>query len=131
MKKVISSSLAPKAIGPYSQAILFDSNYTVELSGQIGVNPKIGKLVSGGIEEETKQIFENIKNVLNEVGWTFENIVKVRVFLANMSDYGIVNEIYAKYFTKDFPARVALAVCDLPIGALIEIECTATGQEIK
>ena len=131
MKTIISSPLAPKAVGPYSQAILFNSKYQMELSGQIGVNPQIGKLVEGGIEAETEQVFENIKNVLSEVGWTLKNVVKVRVFLADMKDYATVNGIYAKHFTEEYPARVALAVKQLPIGALIEIECTAVGDEVK
>ncbi|MFA6065311.1 MAG: Rid family detoxifying hydrolase [archaeon] len=131
MKTIISSPLAPKAVGPYSQAILFNSKYQMELSGQIGVNPSTGKLAEGGIEAETEQTLANIKNVLSEVGWTLKNVVKVRVFLADIKDYGVVNEIYAKHFTEEYPARVALAVKQLPIGALIEIECTAVGDEIK
>ena len=130
MKKIVASQLVPKAIGPYSQAVLFDSKYHMELSGQIGVNPKLGKLVEGGIEAEMEQVLANITNVLGEVGWTLKNVVKVRVYLVDMKDYGVVNEIYAKHFTEQFPARVALAVKQLPAGALIEIECTAVGDEI-
>jgi len=131
MKRIISSPLAPKAVGPYSQAVLFNSKYQMELSGQIGVNPSTGKLVEGGIEAETEQIFLNIKNVLQEVGWTLKNVVKVRIFLSDMKDYSIVNGIYAKHFTEEYPARVALAVKQLPINALIEIECIAVRDEVK
>ena len=130
MKKVISSELAPKAVGPYSQAVLFDSKFRMELSGQIGVNPKTGKLVEGGIEAETEQVLTNIKSVLSEVGWSLKNVVKARVYLTDMKDYAVVNGIYSKYFNDSPPARVALAVKQLPIGALIEIECTAAGDEI-
>ena len=130
MKKVISSPNAPKATGPFSQAILHDSKYAMELSGQIGIDPKEGKLVGGGIEAETEQILKNIRAVLSEAGWNYTNIVKARIFLADMKDYQIVNAIYARYFPQNPPARVALAVKQLPLGALVEIECTAAGDEI-
>jgi 2-iminobutanoate/2-iminopropanoate deaminase len=128
-KTVISSEKAPKAIGPFSQAILHNFKYAMELSGQIGLDPQTGKLVEGGIEEQTKQTLTNIKNVLSEVGWDFNNLIKVRIFLTSMADYGTVNEIYAKLFEDKPPARVALAVKELPLGASIEIECTATGNK--
>ncbi len=130
MKKIIVSSAAPKAVGPYSQAVLFTAKYVMEISGQIGVNPSSGKLVEG-INAQTEQIFENLKAILSEAGFTLKNVVKVRVFLADIKDYSQVNQIYSKYFTEEYPARVALAVKDLPIGALIEIECTAIGDKIK
>ncbi|MAG07977.1 reactive intermediate/imine deaminase [Candidatus Woesearchaeota archaeon] len=122
-KKIIPN---PGAL-PFSKAIVYDSKYVMELSGQVGLNPETGKLAEG-IEEQTKATLENIKDVLKEVSWNLSNIVKVRIFLADMKDYAKVNEIYSKYFTKDYPARVALAVKDLPLGALIEIECTAVGD---
>jgi 2-iminobutanoate/2-iminopropanoate deaminase len=132
MKKVvISSKNAPKAVGPYSQGILDCSKYRLELSGQIGVDPKTSKLVDGGIVPQTEQTLKNIKEVLSEVSWGFENVVKVRVFLADMKDYQKVNEIYAKRFSDKPPARVALAVKELPLGALIEIECTAAGDDVS
>jgi len=130
MKRIISSNNAPKATGPFSQAVLFDSKFTLELSGQIGISPTDGKLVSGGLIAETEQALKNISAVLSEVGWDFKNVVKSRIYLADMKDYGQVNEIYGKYFQENPPARIALAVKQLPLGALVEIECVATGDEV-
>ena len=130
MKKTISSENAPKAKGLLSPAILYSSKYTMELSGQIGINPQEGKLVDGGIEAETEQTLKNIRALLSEVGWNFKNIVKVRIFLADMKDYSVVNNICTKYFTEELPTRIALAVKELPLGALVEIECVAVGDEV-
>jgi len=114
---------------PFSKAIVHNQKYSMEISGQVGLNSE-GKLVEG-IEEQTKQTFQNVKDILEEVGWDLSNLMKIRIFLADMKDYGTVNEIYATYFENDFPTRVALAVKDLPLGALIEMDCTATGDELK
>ncbi|MEK6916501.1 MAG: Rid family detoxifying hydrolase [Nanoarchaeota archaeon] len=130
MKKIIKSKKAPEAKGPYSHAILHDHKYTMELSGQIGINPKTGKLTEG-IVMQTEQTFANINSILEEVGWDTNNLVKVRVLLADMKDYGIVNEVYSTFFPGNFPARVAVAVKELPLGALIEIDCTAAGDKIN
>jgi 2-iminobutanoate/2-iminopropanoate deaminase len=115
---------------PFSKAIVQNQKYVMEISGQIGLNPKTGKLEEG-IEEQTKRTLQNISEILEEAGWNFDNLIKVRIFLADMKHYSIINEIYSKYFKKDFPARVALAVKDLPLGALIEMDCTASGDNIK
>ena len=123
MKKVIFSEQAPAAIGPYSQAI--EVNKLLFLSGQLPADPKTGNLVEGGIKEQTKQAFENIKSVLSAAGLTTDNIVKTTVFLADMSLFAEMNEVYATYFNGDFPARSAFAVKSLPKGALVEIECIA------
>ena len=123
MKKVISTSKAPAAIGPYSQAI--EVNGMVFLSGQIPINPATGEFVEGGVKEQTVQVFENIKNVLSEAGLTTANIVKTTVFIADMSMFAEMNAVYANYFESDFPARSAVAVKALPKGALVEIECIA------
>lgn len=123
MKKVIFTEKAPAAIGPYSQAI--EANGMVFLSGQIPVNPATGEFVEGGVKEQTVQVFENIKNVLAEAGLTTADIVKTSVFLADMSLFAEMNEVYAGYFESDFPARSAVAVKALPKGALVEIECIA------
>ena len=131
MKNVISSNNAPKATGPFSQAILFDKKYSLELSGQIGIDPKNGTLVEGGITEETKQTLSNIKAILSEVGWDFKNVVKSRIYLTDMKDYSTVNELYAEAFSENPPARIALAVKNLPLGALVEIECSAAGDNIQ
>lgn len=123
MKKVIFTEKAPAAIGPYSQAV--EANGMVFLSGQLPVDPATGNIVDGGAKEQTARIFENIKNVLAEAGLTTANIVKTTVFLADMSLFGDMNEVYARYFEGDFPARSAVAVKALPKGASVEIECIA------
>jgi 2-iminobutanoate/2-iminopropanoate deaminase len=114
---------------PYSKAIVHNQKYVMEISGQIGLNSE-GKLEEG-IENQIKRIFQNIKEILDEVGWNFNNLIKIRIFLADMKDYSTLNEIYSQYFENDFPTRVAVAVKDLPLGALIEMDCTASGDEIK
>jgi len=125
VKKIIR---APANL-PFSNAIVHNQKYSMEISGQVGLNSE-GKLFEG-IEEQTKQTFQNVKDILEEVGWDLSNLIKIRIFLADMKDYGTVNEIYATYFKNDFPTRVALAVKDLPLGALIEMDCTASGDELK
>ena len=123
MKKVIFTEKAPAAIGPYSQPI--EANGLVFLSGQLPVDPATGEFAPGGVAEQTKQCFENIKNVLAEAGLTTANIVKTTVFLADMSLFAEMNAVYATYFDGDFPARSAFAVKALPKGALVEIESIA------
>ena len=131
MPTPITSTSAPQATGSFSQAILHNAKYTMELSGQIGIDPEIGKLVAGGIAAETEQVLRNIGAVLSQVGWNYGNIVKARIFLTDMANYGVVNEIYGKYFPENPPARVALAVKALPLGALVEIECVAVGDKVN
>ncbi|MCK4890381.1 MAG: RidA family protein [Candidatus Aminicenantes bacterium] len=123
-KKLIETKNAPEALGPYSQAVSI--NGFLFLSGQIGIDPAIGKVVEGGVSEQTKQIFSNIKNVLAEAGSTLDDVVKVTVFLKNMDDFSLVNSIYAEYFTKPYPARSAVQVAKLPLDVDIEIETIAT-----
>ena len=123
MKQVIATTNAPGAIGPYSQAI--DAGQFVFISGQIPVNPATGEVVEGGIKEQTTRVFENIKAVLAEAGLTLDNVVKTTVFLADISMFVEMNEVYASYFTGAFPARSAFAVKQLPKGALVEIESIA------
>lgn len=130
-KKIISSENAPKSTGPYSQAVLYDLKYCLELSGQIGINSKTGNLVDGGIAAETEQTLRNIEAILAEVGWGFENITKCRIYLADMNNYMTVNELYAKKFKKTPPSRIAIAVKSLPLGALVEIECVAAGDKVN
>lgn len=122
MKKVISTTAAPAAIGPYSQAILV--NNTLYASGQLGLDPKTMELKEG-ITEQTKQVFENIKAVLNEAGMTINDVVKTTCFLSSMDDFAAMNEVYATQFTGIFPARSAVAVKTLPKNALVEIEILA------
>lgn len=122
MKNVISTNLAPQAIGPYSQAI--EAGGMVFLSGQLPIDPTTGAMPEG-IQAQTRQSFENIKAILAEAGCTVENIVKTTVFLADMSLFGEMNEIYAQQFGLAFPARSAFAVKELPKQALVEIEVIA------
>ena len=124
MKKAIISEKAPKAIGPYSHAVQVGDLYF--LSGQTPAVPATGKLAEGGIKEQTVQVFENIKAVLESQGMDMTNIVKTTVFLDDMSLFKEMNEVYATYFEGDYPARSAFAVKGLPMGALVEIQCVAT-----
>ncbi|MDO4780091.1 MAG: RidA family protein [Bacteroides sp.] len=122
MKKVICSSKAPGAIGPYSQAI--EANGMVFVSGQLPINPATGDMPAT-VEEQARQSLENMKNILAEAGLTMDNVVKTTVFLQDMSLFAGMNSVYATYFSGDFPARSAFAVKELPKGALVEIECIA------
>jgi putative endoribonuclease L-PSP len=123
MKTAISTTQAPAAIGPYSQAI--EANGTIYVSGQLPINPATGEFAEGGIKELTAQSLTNIKNILAETGLTMANVVKTSVFLADMADFAEMNEVYAQFFSAPFPARSAVAVKTLPKGARIEIECIA------
>lgn len=123
MKTAISTTQAPAAIGPYSQAI--EANGTIYVSGQLPINPATGKFAEGGIKELTAQSLTNIKNILAEAGLTMANVVKTSVFLADMADFAEMNEVYAQFFSAPFPARSAVAVKTLPKGARVEIECIA------
>lgn len=123
MKKVISTSNAPAAIGPYSQAI--EANGMLFLSGMLPIDPLSGEIVPGGVKEQTTQIFNNIEAVLTAAGTTIDNIVKTTVFLDDMSLFGEMNEVYATRFSGSFPARSAFAVKALPKNALVEIEVIA------
>ncbi len=122
MKKVIATAAAPAAIGPYSQAI--EANGMLFLSGQLPIDPATGTMPEG-IKEQTAQSFANIKAILAEAGCTTDNIVKTTVFLADMSLFGEMNEVYAAQFNGTFPARSAFAVKELPKQALVEIELIA------
>jgi 2-iminobutanoate/2-iminopropanoate deaminase len=123
MKKVISTSKAPAAVGPYSQAI--EAHGFVFISGQIPLDPQTGKMVEGGIKEQTHQVLKNIKAILDSAELNFNHVIKSTVFLSDMSDFTAMNEVYAKYYTSDQPARAAFAVKGLPLGALVEIESIA------
>ena len=123
----IYTDKAPKPIGAYSQAIKFEN--LVFVSGQIGINPMTNDLVSEDIEEQTRQIMENIKAILEEISLSFNNVIKTTIYLKNMKDFSKVNEIYESYFTEHKPARATVEVSNLPKNALIEIEVIA-GIEI-
>ena len=124
-KQVLFTSRAPAAIGPYSQAIL--AGNTLYTSGQIGLIPSTGAMAEG-IENQTRQVLENLGHVLEEAGMSFENVVKTTVFLADMEDFPLVNAIYAQSFPVLPPARSCVAVQALPKGARVEIECIAVKE---
>jgi 2-iminobutanoate/2-iminopropanoate deaminase len=124
MKKTITTINAPAPIGPYNQAVL--ANGTLYVSGQIGMNPKTMELVEGKIEEETRQVMENLKAVLNAANMDFEHVVKSSIFLSNMDDFTQVNEIYGTYFEAETaPARETVAVKTLPKNVRVEISMIA------
>lgn len=122
MKKVIATTAAPGAIGPYSQAI--DAGAFVFASGQIPINPATGE-IPVGIKEQTAQSLANVKAILAEAGLTTDNVVKTTVYLADMADFAAMNEVYASVFTAPYPARSAVAVRELPKGVSVEIEVIA------
>lgn len=122
MLKKISTDKAPKAIGPYSQAVVYGN--TVFTSGQIALDPESGALVENDIVKQTEQVMKNLSAVLTEAGTGFDNVIKTTCFLADINDFALFNEIYGKYITTA-PARSCVAVKDLPKGALVEVEVIA------
>jgi 2-iminobutanoate/2-iminopropanoate deaminase len=123
MKKVINTPKAPAAIGPYSQAI--EANGTLYVSGQIPINPAVGKIEATEITGQTEQVFENISAILTEAGYTFADVVKSTVYLSDIADFAAMNDVYKKYYLTECPARAAFAVKALPLGSLVEIETIA------
>ena len=123
MKKVLSTTKAPAAIGPYSQAIQVGN--LVYTSGQIPIDPATGAFVEGGVKEQTRQSLLNVKAILEEAGLTMRDVVKTTVFMADMNDFGDMNAVYAEFFAEPYPGRSAVAVKMLPKGALVEIEVIA------
>lgn len=123
MKKIINTPKAPAALGPYSQAI--QAGNTIYVSGQIPFVPETMTLVSEDVQEQTKQALENVKAVLEEAGASLNDVVKVSVFIKDMNDFGLINEIYATYFTENKPARACVEVARLPRDVKIEIEVIA------
>lgn len=123
MKKIINTTKAPAPIGPYSQAVL--DNNTLYISGQIPMNPETNDLVMENIKAQTKQVMENLKQILMEVGMNFSDVVKTSIFLTDMNNFSDVNEIYGTYFKKDFPARETVQVSKLPKNVDVEISMIA------
>lgn len=123
MKKVIFTEKAPKAIGPYSQAI--ESNGQLFISGQVPVDPATSKVVEGGVKEQTLQVMKNIEAILQEAGYTFSDVVKSTCLLSDMAHFGAMNEVYGSYYKENPPARAAFAVRELPLGVMVEIETLA------
>ena len=123
MRKIVATDKAPAAIGPYARANIIGD--LVITSGQIPIDPATGNLVEGDIEAQTKQVFENLKAVLEAAGSGLDKIVKTTCFMDNMNDFAKMNEVYASFFSGDYPSRSAVEVAKLPKGALIEIEAIA------
>jgi 2-iminobutanoate/2-iminopropanoate deaminase len=123
MKRIINTSKAPAAIGPYSQAV--EKGGFLFISGQVPINPGTGKIVEGGIIEQTTQVMKNIEAILHEAGYTFDDVVKSTCLLSDMANFGEMNSVYEKYYPENPPARAAFAVKELPLGVLVEIETIA------
>jgi 2-iminobutanoate/2-iminopropanoate deaminase len=123
MKKIINTPGAPKAVGPYSQAV--EVNGMLFISGQIPIDPAIGKIVEGGIKEQTEQVMKNIGVILDAAGYNYGDVVKSTCLLNDMDNFAAMNEVYAKYYPENPPARAAYGVVRLPLGAMVEIETIA------
>ncbi|MGP1621939.1 MAG: RidA family protein [Candidatus Cryptobacteroides sp.] len=121
--KEVTTELAPAAIGPYSQAVRTDA--LVFVSGQLPIDPQTGAFPEGGIAAQTTQSLKNLGSILKEAGSDYSKVIKTTVFLADMADFTAMNEVYSSFFNVPFPARSAVAVKELPKGALVEIECIA------
>ncbi len=123
MKKIIHTDKAPKALGPYSQAV--EANGTLYISGQVPIDSATNKLVEGGITEQTTQVMKNIAAILEEAGYGFSDVVKSTCLLSDMGNFAAMNAVYGSYYTEDYPARAAFAVKELPLSVMIEIETIA------
>ena len=123
MKQIIQTNNAPQAIGPYSQAVM--ANGTLYVSGQIPVVPATGAIVSDKVEDQARQVMENVKAVVEAAGLTLDNVVKTTVFIKNMDDFAVINGIYSEYFKENSPARACVEVARLPKDVLIEMEAIA------
>jgi 2-iminobutanoate/2-iminopropanoate deaminase len=121
--KIVATENAPKAIGPYSQAVI--AGNLVYTSGQIPIDPLTGDIVAGGIDLQTRQVLENVRAILEASGSTLKNVIKSTVFIKNMNDFPIINKIYAEYFIEPYPARSCVEVAKLPKDVSIEIEVVA------
>ena len=124
MKKIIKTDAAPQAIGPYSQAI--EANGFLFVSGQIALDPKSGQIVSGDVKEQAKRVMENGKAIIEAAGSSLSRVVKTTIYLKNIADFSVVNEIYGGYFPADPPARATVEVSRLPKDVLVEIDFIAT-----
>ena len=123
MKRIIASPLAPKAVGPYSQAV--ESNSTLYISGQLPIDAATGKMPET-IEEQTRQSLTNLRYIIEEAGYTLADVVKTTVLLDNIGDFAAMNGVYATFFTEQMPARVCYEVAKLPMGAMVEIDAIVT-----
>ena len=123
MKKIIHTSNAPAAIGPYSQAV--EANGMLFISGQVPIDPKTGKVVEGDITIQTEQVMQNINAILEEAGYSFKDVIKSTCLLSDMANFAAMNAVYGTYYSENPPARAAFAVKDLPLNVLVEIETIA------
>ena len=119
-KEIISTENAPQAIGPYSQAV--KAGNLMFISGQIPLNPKTGDLVSDSVEGQAKQVLNNVKSICEAAGYSLDDIVKISIFLTDLSNFGIVNDVMKEYFSEPYPARATVEVSALPLGVNVEIE---------
>ena len=126
MKTIVSTKKAPAAIGPYSQGIAIDG--LVFTSGQLGLDPATGDFAPGGVEAQTRQSLTNIRNILESAGAGMDSVVKTTVLLADIADFGAMNEVYAEFFSAPYPARAAFQVAALPKAARVEIEAVAVAE---
>jgi 2-iminobutanoate/2-iminopropanoate deaminase len=124
-KTIIQTESAPRAVGPYSQAVKLEGENLIFISGQIALDPKTGDRIHGGVVQETRQVFENLKAILEVAGSSLDKVVKTTVFLHSMDDFGVMNEVYSQYFKTDPPARSTIEVSRLPKGMKVEIEAIA------
>lgn len=122
-KKTVLSERAPKAIGPYSQAVVAGNMFFA--SGQLGINPATGKIVDGSAKEQAQQALSNIQALLQAAEMTFANVVQVQIFLADLADFAAVNEVYKTFFAEPYPVRSTFQVAGLPLGGRVEIQATA------
>ena len=123
MKKIVASPKAPAAVGTYSQAVIADN--TIYASGQLPIDPATGEFAKGGFKEQLTQVFTNLKNVLEEGGFKMSDAVKVTVYLQDLANFAALNEVYAKFFSEPYPARVAFQVAALPKNAMVEVDIIA------
>ena len=126
-KRIIVSEMAPEAIGPYSQAV--ELNGFLYVSGQLPIDRATGEFVPGGIKEQTEQVLKNISYILEQAGYSFNDVLKSTVYLADIANFVAMNEVYGSFFKEPYPARVAYAVSALPKGALVEIDVVAAKQK--
>lgn len=125
-RQAIHTDAAPKAIGPYSQAVR--SGNTLYLSGQTPLDPATGEMVSGGIEEQATRVFENLKAVLAAAGASFDDVVRVAIYMTDLGNFGAVNEVMKQYFSEPYPARSTIGVAALPRGAAVEVDVIAVAD---
>jgi len=124
-REVVQTEKAPKAIGPYSQAIKVDCGKMIFCSGQIPLDPQTGAMIEGDVAAQTRRVMENLRAVLEAAGAGFEHVVRCNIFLVDMNDFAVVNEVYGQYFPKDPPSRATVQVARLPKDARVEIDCIA------